>query len=237
MRREKGFVFPFLNHLWALALVLALLLAVLLGVALSPGEMARNFAAYTDYAHTGIEPGEYPAMAQRITAYIGGADVDMNAPLPLWGEERRPFTPEEMIHMEDVRGLFTLAKVLLAGLLGFCVLYLVIVTFKRLPAMPLVRAFRNMGVATFTVAAALGLWAALDFNSLFTLFHRLAFTNELWLLDPRTSVMINMMPTAFFVAYGGKILTIFLCVLAALTIAAGIITIKKFRKREAPCHE
>ena len=44
----------------------------------------------------------------------------------------------------------------------------------------------------------LALFAALDFNTFWTNFHRVFFTNDLWLLDPRTDILIQMVPGQFF---------------------------------------
>ena len=38
------------------------------------------------------------------------------------------------------------------------------------------------------------------FNTFWTMFHELVFTNDLWLLDPRVSTMINMYPLPFWLA-------------------------------------
>lgn len=38
------------------------------------------------------------------------------------------------------------------------------------------------------------------FNDFWTLFHEVMFTNDMWLLDPRISTMINMFPLPFWLA-------------------------------------
>jgi integral membrane protein (TIGR01906 family) len=38
----------------------------------------------------------------------------------------------------------------------------------------------------------------LDFTLFWDLFHRLTFDNYLWLLDPRTDILIQMVPEQFF---------------------------------------
>ena len=47
--------------------------------------------------------------------------------------------------------------------------------------------------------------AAIDFNSLFILFHKVAFTNDLWLLNPQTDLLIRLMPIEFFISYAAII--------------------------------
>ena len=48
-----------------------------------------------------------------------------------------------------------------------------------------------------------------DFNAFWTVFHHVVFTNDLWLLDPDISTMINMFPLNFFLAMCTGILTRF----------------------------
>ena len=47
--------------------------------------------------------------------------------------------------------------------------------------------------------------ACIDFNSLFVLFHQVAFRNDLWLLDPQTDLLIRLMPIEFFISYAAII--------------------------------
>ena len=52
------------------------------------------------------------------------------------------------------------------------------------------------------LAAVLLVWALTDFDGFFTAFHRVAFDNEGWLLNPRTDLLIRLMPTEFFISLG-----------------------------------
>jgi integral membrane protein (TIGR01906 family) len=38
----------------------------------------------------------------------------------------------------------------------------------------------------------------IDFNTFFTIFHKIAFTNDYWLFDPETDPIINLLPQRFF---------------------------------------
>lgn len=44
----------------------------------------------------------------------------------------------------------------------------------------------------------LSVFAIIDFPAFWHLFHRILFSNDLWLLDPRTDRLINMVPLNFF---------------------------------------
>ena len=70
--------------------------------------------------------------------------------------------------------------------------------------------FANGMLAGFGAAVAIGLvllvWGLISFDSLFTAFHHLAFTNDLWLMDARTDMLIRLMPETFFRSLGIKVL-------------------------------
>ena len=46
-------------------------------------------------------------------------------------------------------------------------------------------------------------WGIADFDSLFTAFHRLLFSNDLWLLDPKTDLLIRICPESMFAEMAG----------------------------------
>lgn len=52
---------------------------------------------------------------------------------------------------------------------------------------------------------AFALWAAIDFSGAFTFFHHLLFANDLWLLDPRTDLLIRICPSSMFASMGLRI--------------------------------
>ena len=74
------------------------------------------------------------------------------------------------------------------------------------------------------LTAVLVLWAVADFDGLFLTFHRLAFRNDLWLLNPRTDLLIRLMPEDLFIDLGLKGLAAFVPGLALLLIAMFILT-------------
>lgn len=74
--------------------------------------------------------------------------------------------------------------------------------WKSLPHM---LTFRHTLIAVLAVVTAVIILACIDFNSLFVLFHQIAFTNDLWLLNPQTDLLIRLMPIEFFISYAAII--------------------------------
>lgn len=75
----------------------------------------------------------------------------------------------------------------------------------------------------------LALWGLIHFDSLFYAFHLVAFRNDLWLLDPTRDLLIQLMPTPFFMDYARTILIAFACGLAVL--AGGALVMQRRYRR------
>ena len=75
---------------------------------------------------------------------------------------------------------------------------------------------------------AFAVWAAVDFSSAFTFFHEVLFTNDLWLLDPETDMLLRLLPEQFFADFAGTIAARALAYMAAVPL--GIFGVKFGRK-------
>ena len=51
--------------------------------------------------------------------------------------------------------------------------------------------------------------AASDFSRYFIMFHHIFFTNDLWILDPSTDMLINIVPEGFFMDTAARIAFLF----------------------------
>ena len=125
------------------------------------------------------------------------------------GVEQDAFNAREIQHMEDCQRLFDLLRTLrlsLAIAAALLVMLSLILEWKEKPA-------RAGSVAPVWIAslilivplAIFGVWAAIDFNSAFSFFHRLLFTNDLWLLNPATDLLIRICPSSMFANMGLRI--------------------------------
>ena len=125
------------------------------------------------------------------------------------GVEQDAFNAREIQHMEDCRRLFDLLRTLrlsLAVAAALLVLLSLILEWKEKPA-------RTVGLSPLWIGslilivplAIFGVWAALDFNSAFNFFHRILFTNDLWLLNPATDLLIRICPSSMFANMGLRI--------------------------------
>ena len=67
----------------------------------------------------------------------------------------------------------------------------------------------------------------MDFDSAFNFFHEMLFTNDLWLLDPRTDLLIRICPQSMFMNMGLRIGLMSLAWVLAVPALATLITAMK----------
>lgn len=141
-----------------------------------------------------LSPPLFRRMAQELTDYLSIKAESLSD----------AFTQREREHMADVLALFQFGKRLAiwcAGLSAPLILSALFLNGRKRLGQGLL-----YGIAFFAICSiSLGIYAAVDFNGWFTAMHKLVFTNDLWILDPRDSQLIQMLPISFFTAAVQKI--------------------------------
>ena len=81
--------------------------------------------------------------------------------------------------------------------------------------------YKWAALGILVVAGSFGAVIATNFQWFWTNFHYVFFTNDLWMLDPKVSIMINMFPLNFFFAMCRQILICFViwCLVVRLAVA------------------
>ena len=172
------------------------------------GLLGREMLRYAAPEKTGLPEAEYAGVGRMTADYLTGrTDRFQYIFSDAEGKTYQCFQEHEAAHMADCRKLIALSgRVCLGALGGLAVCLLIAMAPGRSFARENRRAFGQgmlRGMAAMGIlAAALLTWAIVDFDGFFTAFHRIAFDNEGWLLNPRTDLLIRLMPTAFFIGLG-----------------------------------
>ncbi len=157
-----------------------------------------GFARYDISADTGISNAELDNVARELIKYWNSGDETFNITVIKDGKLFTLFHDYEVQHLVDVKALFHFVyKCLLVSFiyaLLFAALALFLWKDRRLLATGLVW---GSGLSILLMII-LGLLAIADFRWLFWQFHLLSFTNDLWLLDPRTDYLIRLFPEGFW---------------------------------------
>lgn len=168
----------------------------------------------------------------QLLGYLQGKEENLGLVMGTNGEDEY-YNEREKAHMVDVKALYEHALTFMA--VGFSVggvlLALSMLYKKRSYLRQTLQTYfwATVGVLVFFVC--IGVWAAVDFNHFWISFHHVFFTNDLWILDPRTSRMIVMFEEQLFADLVARILAVFLAVVIGAMAAAGIIN-KRMAKHE-----
>lgn len=161
--------------------------------------------------------------------YLKGKREDISVSAEVNGIEREVFTERESLHMVDVRKLYDNAMLAknIAGTVSLLLFLLIVTVWKKDRYAILKDGFENglfmIGSCVFCIL----IWAVADFNNFWMDFHYLFFDNDLFLLDPSSSIMINMFPESFF-------FDLVLLIIASFVLVCLIcyFTIRKFVRKE-----
>lgn len=147
------------------------------------------------------------------------------------GVSKEAFNQKEKTHMIDVRNLYEFALNL-----RFVSMIVLIISFvylflydHHIPWFSLASAFIKISIVFGMFLAFLGIWAYVDFNAFWTMFHEVCFTNDLWLLNPATDLMINLFPSPVFSALVFKIIFSFVIPFVGLFIGSLVYVIRKVK--------
>ena len=158
---------------------------------------------------------------RQIRAYLVNEDAGPLAPrvTDVSGDNVPLFSAKETAHMADVRSLVQ-AMFKVQVLAVAIVLTLAVVMIVLWPIRALAAAMLYGSLLTLAVLGLTGLAAMSGFDAAWAKFHGIAFSNDLWELNPRTDHLIQMFPEAFWqdavTAIGG--------VIALQALAMGILS-------------
>lgn len=120
------------------------------------------------------------------------------------GEAREAFNNREIQHMIDVKDIY-----IKLNYLKLISLLLIISIVALIRKKYLLNAMYYSAGLSFGFSALLGIIISINFNKAFIFFHEIAFSNDLWLLDPRTDLLINLLPLSFFINISIHMLILF----------------------------
>ncbi len=193
--------------------------------ALNQGTLSSLFYDHADTRVSSISKSEYPALAEAISGYLAGNRDTAQYEVIKNGNLQPSFHERELEHLKDVKSLVEVSVLLRNLVLPLIALVFLVLFIKKDPPNLLPGMLAKS--AQIAAAEALGfillivLYAGVDFDHVFTMLHQAVFRNDLWLMDPQTDLMIQLMPQAFFSAYAQKamqsILLLLLLILAAAT--------------------
>lgn len=205
-------------------------------VAFDANYYAGEYERLDREAVTGMTAEGLQQTTQALFDYIRGDRQNLNIQADIGGVRREVFNDTEKAHMADVQRLYRPGSTLRYVLWASGAVLLIVLAFisRRRTAKTLSKGYLIALLGAGTAAGLLGAVIAMDFDRFWQGFHRMFFTNDLWMLDPARDVLIQMFPSAFFSGMVETILLRFGTLLLVLAvIAVTVLLIKPGRRKEA----
>ena len=185
-------------HILGLLVAFCLLFAVLITVTETllyrvDGYFAKEYQKYAVTERVDMRLSDLLSVTDEMMDYLKGDRENLNVEAVIGGVQREFFNAKEKRHMQDVRELF------LQGL-----------------------ALLQWGIAgVLCTMLGLGALISMDFTKYFTYFHLIFFDNMDWYLNPKTDLLINIVPEGFFRDTALRIAGMFLAVSLLFWLMAG----------------
>lgn len=216
--KKTGFLYA-IGILCAFCFMLVFLITAVEAVAYwTPGYYEKEYTKYQvlkDLPEMTME--DLLTVTDEMMAFLRGNREDLHVFTTMGGEYREFFNAREIAHMEDVRTLFIGGLwIRRIGLLviAVCAVFLWLWKDSRADRKKIlstaIPASLCMGTGVFfTVVLILIGIISTDFSRYFIIFHHIFFNNDLWILDPRTDMLINIVPEPFFMDTALRIAIVF----------------------------
>lgn len=188
---------------FALGLIfwIVLILSALQFTAFNLDFYKEQYAFRDTAALIGVSQNDLLRVTDVLLDYTSGKRPDMIVEVAVEGVVKPYYNQREIDHMVDVRNLYLNVLQIRDILLVFALVNIAaFALLKRKVIVPMLQfGLTWVSVGLGLILLALGTFAVIDFNAFWTAFHKVFFSNDLWLLDPNTDNLINMVPEGFFI--------------------------------------
>lgn len=208
-------------------LPVVLLLSTLELVSFNTDYFVKKYEEYNISKRTGIEQDDLESITDKLLGYLKDDTDNLEIEKEVNGTTRQIFNKKEILHMVDVKDLFLKGRKIknISIILIIASMFLIKRNKKDLG-----HAFIISFILSLVSITTLFLLMYLDFNKYFTYFHEIFFKNDLWLLNPDTDILIQMLPLEFFYSIATKISALFIVEL----LIVGLIGLFLYKKNKLP---
>ena len=193
-----------------------------------------------------MEMDDLMEVTDQMLLYLQDKREDLVVVTTIAGEKREFFNEREKLHMEDVKDLnLGAVRVGWASLIIFVILFIpfticlirgqrgtgnaaepdggsTVSETKKSSVGNIFSVYLKCFLfAILFLLLVVGIGAAIvasDFSHYWTVFHKIFFSNDLWLLDPNTDLLINIVPEEFFVALVSRCAAAYALVLGLMAV-------------------
>lgn len=197
----------------------------------------RSFYEYeydkgTQEADTGMNREDLMAATDTLLDYLQDKRDDIVVEATVNGVQREVYNERETLHMVDVKNLYQNAvKARNYMVIGTLILLAGAIALSK-DVMSVLRDACHKGLLLLAGVVIFCLaYALIDFNDFWIRFHYVFFDNDLFFLDPNTSLMINMMTEQLFFDLVMRIIVLFTIISALILVMLHFVKGKSHAER------
>ncbi|MCI9355329.1 MAG: TIGR01906 family membrane protein [Firmicutes bacterium] len=182
----------------------------------------KEYRKYDVIKNVNMEEKELLFVTEEMMSYLKGKRDNLNIEAVIDGEQQEFFNEKEIAHMKDVRVLFWGGQWLRRIGVIICIITVIFLLFQSKIEF-LLKCLRN-GLISFIVFMAIlvGIITT-NFTKYFVIFHKIFFSNNLWILNPETDRLINIVPEPFFIDTSIRIVVIFFSIILFVCIGCSVL--------------
>jgi len=198
-------------------LPLVILLTLLQLYAFNNQFYLQEYVKYNVEEETKMTLEDLDKVTDRLIRYLRNQEDNLDIRVKVDGVETEVFGDREKQHMVDVKVLFQRGTMLRNGsLLIIPVLFLIVFLLSSNKGRNIWSTLLYSSIFPILLMAILFILVLIDFHKYFTYFHKIFFTNDLWLLNPKTDILIQMLPLGFFMDITIRVLSWFIFILVVM---------------------
>ena len=158
-----------------------------------------DFWRYEISEKTSIELTNLRKIGREIRTYFQNHDQYLAVETTINNQIKFLFNQREVQHMKDVKNLISLIDTI--GLIIGCIFIifsLILVFYDHHWKETLLRLILLSGLLSVFLVILISITFLVFFDYFFVLFHEISFSNDLWMLNPKTDYLIMLFPESFF---------------------------------------
>lgn len=208
--------------------ILIILLTSIQIISFNKNYYSWHYKKYQIMNTTNISFNDLMIITDKMIKYLDNKQDNLDIKVKINGKVDEVFESKEKIHMKDVKDLFVIAKYF-RNISVFIMLIILILfyRYKKRYFFNILKSIQLSCIISLVMIIFLSIIISTNFNHYFNMFHEIFFSNDLWVLNPETDILINMVPQSFFINTSFLILLLFvLMTVSSIIIIQKIIKIK-----------
>ncbi|QEK11750.1 TIGR01906 family membrane protein [Crassaminicella thermophila] len=208
-------------------LPIVILLSILQVYALNENFYTKEFKKNHVSENTKIELEDLNRITTELIDYLKDRRNDLNIFAEIKGKKSTVFGEREKKHMKDVKKLFQRGFILRN--VGIVLLIGALLGLSKISENANKAIYQSLlGSSILSLGIMIFIFVLIqeDFYKYFTYFHKIFFENDLWMLNPKTDILIQMLPLDFFYDIATRVIGSFVGIMFSI----GGISFYKLRK-------